>query len=229
MHWPPVELFWSGKLHKDILEAGCKLVYFCWSVQVFVLFMFQPHSTSARFNCMTRCHECFHHFKGTSQILCTFCFLSPYLTHEEVYSSLRQSCADIKSNFSILSFCRWSYWTCTSSVLRRQTAIAAVPQMSPLTVNGGGFIHSKTPDQTCLSLSITLLITALQLILSTHFVPSCHLPPLWKYLLSWFQVGGEGLDTFGFLDLGYGAFSSSCGSHHLHISSNLFLLHPFCF
>lgn len=144
--------------------------------------MFQPHSTSAWFNCMTICHECIHHFKGTSQIVCTFCFLWPYLTHEEVYSSLRQSCADIKSNFSILSFCRWSYWTCTSSVLRRQTAIAAVPQMSPLTVNGGGFIHSKTPDQTSLSLSITLLITALQLILSTHFVPSCHPPLLWKHL-----------------------------------------------
>lgn len=40
--------------------------------------------------------------------------------------------------------CRWSYWTCTSSELRRPTAIAAAPLTSPLTVNGGR-VRSETP------------------------------------------------------------------------------------
>lgn len=35
-----------------------------------------------------------------------------------------------------LSVCRWNCWTCTSNGPRRRTAIAAVPQTSPLTVNG---------------------------------------------------------------------------------------------
>lgn len=41
-------------------------------------------------------------------------------------------------------FYRWSYWTCTSSELRRPTAIAAAPLTSPLTVNGGR-VRSEAP------------------------------------------------------------------------------------
>lgn len=45
---------------------------------------------------------------------------------------------------------------------------------------------------------------------------------IWMWLLSWFQVGGEGVDTFGFLDLRNGALSSSC-------IPTIFTSAPICF